>query len=145
MNLPQIVGTILTLFGSHYMQLDPVQVDCLAQNIYFEARGEPIEGMVAVGMVTLNRVTNSPRPRSFCDVVLAPHQFSWTSDPSSQVEDQLAYEFSVRIAAQIIAGDLRLPGIKADHYVNRKKKRPKWARHYRFTRRIGNHWFYASR
>lgn len=44
-------------------------IDCLAANIYFEARGEPIEGQLAVAHVTLNRMDHPKFPKTACEVV----------------------------------------------------------------------------
>ena len=44
-------------------------VDCLARNIFYEAGSEPIEGKVAVGMVTINRTQDERYPQSICGVV----------------------------------------------------------------------------
>jgi len=55
-------------------------IECLARNIFYESRGEPIEGKVAVGLVTLNRAQDPRYPESICAVVkqrttvLVPHQ-----------------------------------------------------------------------
>lgn len=60
------------------------QVRCLATNIYFESRGQSIEGQKAVGLVTMNRVTTQGFPSSVCDVVKQRNsrtcQFSWWCD-----------------------------------------------------------------
>ena len=53
---------------------------CLACNLYFEARGEEKTGIVAVAMVTLNRVNSFEYPNSICKVVWQKWQFSWTRD-----------------------------------------------------------------
>ena len=57
------------------------QIQCLAKNIYFEARGEPVEGQVAVAFVTLNRVESQEFPNTICEVVEQRRgricQFSW--------------------------------------------------------------------
>ena len=45
------------------------QHECLAKNIYFEARNEPFVGQFAVALVTLNRVHDSAFPNTICDVV----------------------------------------------------------------------------
>jgi len=54
---------------------------CLALNIYFEARSEPIQGQIAIAEVTLNRVASPNFPNDVCSVVLqdtsAGCQFSW--------------------------------------------------------------------
>jgi len=44
-------------------------VDCLAHNIYYEAGSEPLEGKVAVAMVTINRVRDGRFGSSICSVV----------------------------------------------------------------------------
>jgi N-acetylmuramoyl-L-alanine amidase len=49
---------------------------CLALNVYHEARGETVEGQVAVAMVTMNRAGWDTR--NVCPTVYKPRQFSWT-------------------------------------------------------------------
>lgn len=57
------------------------QVDCLADNIYFEARGESKAGQKAVALVTINRTYSDMFPKTVCAVVRQAHdevcQFSW--------------------------------------------------------------------
>ena len=50
---------------------------CLAAAIYFEAKGEPLEGQLAVGQVIVNRVASGRFPTSYCGVVYQPSQFSF--------------------------------------------------------------------
>ena len=66
------------------------QLDCLAANLYFEARSEPIEGRLAVSHVVLNRVADRRFPNSVCAVVQQDDkpgdiscQFSWWCDGAS--------------------------------------------------------------
>ena len=49
-------------------------LECLAENIYFEARGEPLRGQYAVAEVTLNRTHAANFPRTVCGVV---HEARW--------------------------------------------------------------------
>ena len=60
------------------------EVTCLADNIYFEARGEGQHGWSAVASVTINRVNHSKYPDSVCKVVKQKRnnvcQFSWVCD-----------------------------------------------------------------
>ena len=57
------------------------ELECLAENIYFEARSEPMEGMFAVAFVTMNRVLSQNYPNTICEVVKqkirTTCQFSW--------------------------------------------------------------------
>ena len=52
-----------------YVEIDVNEQHCLAQNIYFEAGNQSLEGMAAVADVTLNRVQNSRYPDTICSVV----------------------------------------------------------------------------
>ena len=76
-----ILGSIISFayFDSLRIQENRVrEVDlrCLAENIYFEARGEPLRGQYAVAEVTLNRVASPHFPDTICDVV---HDTRWDS------------------------------------------------------------------
>lgn len=53
------------------------QMDCLAEAIYYEARGESFAGQVFVGFVIRNRVLSDRFPDTFCQVIEQPHQFSF--------------------------------------------------------------------
>lgn len=54
------------------------EIRCLTQNIYYEARGETLEGKLAIANTTLNRVKSFLYPETVCGVVWQPYQFSWT-------------------------------------------------------------------
>src|SRR5919106_4678476 len=53
-------------------------LDCLARNVYYEARGEPIAGQYAVAEVTMNRKASPRYPKTVCEVVYQKEAFSWT-------------------------------------------------------------------
>ena len=53
------------------------EMECLAGAIYFEARGEPLAGQLAVGQVIINRTESSAFPSDYCGVVFQPSQFSF--------------------------------------------------------------------
>ena len=62
---------------------DQQQINCGAQNAYFESQGEPDLGMVAVSQVVINRVKDKRWPNTVCEVVWQNKQFSWTHDGKS--------------------------------------------------------------
>src|ERR671916_33370 len=66
--------------GSMATETADAEQDCLASAIYFEARGEPIKGQLAVAEVVLNRVASKKYPDSICAVVKQPWQFSFVKD-----------------------------------------------------------------
>ena len=51
------------------VNIDPNEKHCLAQNIYFEAGNQSLEGMAAVADVTINRKDNASYPNTICEVV----------------------------------------------------------------------------
>lgn len=124
---------------AHVKQAD---ITCLAKNIYHEARGEPIEGQIAVAQVTVNRVQSGEFQSSICKAVYADRQFSWTLDKSKKVKDRKAWEAAVVIATAVLTKSVHLPDFKA-LYFHTKQVKPKWNRNKRILAVIGNHIFYA--
>jgi len=57
---------------------DDDQLLCLARAVYFEARGEPLEGQLAVAQTILNRVSSGRYPATICGVVRQPGQFTYS-------------------------------------------------------------------
>ena len=121
---------------------DSRDVDCLAKNIYHEARGESLEGQIAVAQVTVNRVHSNRFQNSVCAVVYARKQFSWTLDKTKRIRDQKAWLASVSIARAVLTQSVHLPNFKA-HFFHTKSVRPAWAKNKRVLATIGSHVFYS--
>ena len=124
-------------------------LDCLALNIYFEARGEPLEGKRAVGHVVLNRVHDTEFPESVCQVVRqggeeVRHscQFSWWCDGrSDRPVDPLAWRESRAVAWEVLSGATKDPTRGALWY-HAEYVQPPWRDKMLKSRRIGQHIFY---
>ena len=117
-------------------------IQCLAQNIYFEARGEPIEGRIAVAQVTINRLNHKTQfEKTICGVVYAPKQFSWT-EQHNKIKDVKRWQESIWLAKQIISGKLKLIKFSALYFHNLTVI-PKWTKKHIYLATIGNHIFYA--
>lgn len=114
----------------------------LALNIYHEARSEPLEGQIAVGHVTLNRVEF--RRRSVKRVVLQAYQFSWANHGARpDIDEYEAIERAFRAVDLVI--EERRQGkdfFGCDHYFADYIDPPRWARGMMFHRQIGRHLFY---
>lgn len=117
-------------------------IECLARNIYHEARGEPLEGQVAVAQVTVNRVESGGFQSSVCNAVYANRQFSWTLDKSKKIKDRKAWEASITVAKAVLTKSIHLPDFKA-LYFHTKQVKPRWNRGKRIVAVIGNHIFYS--
>jgi spore germination cell wall hydrolase CwlJ-like protein len=120
---------------------------CLATAVYFEARGEPLVGQVAVAKVVMNRVKDERHPKTVCDVVRfrvkATCAFSFMCDKEKLVvNDMNAWRSSVNIASLVFNGKLTDPTNGATHF-HAKTMQPKWS-NVQVTAKIGNHIFYRS-
>lgn len=123
---------------------------CLTEAIYFEARGEPIEGQIAVAEVILNRVDSQRYPSSICKVVnqgtgrLHACQFSYTCDGIPEtVSEPAAWERAGKIARLLVDGAPRSLTAAATHY-HADYVNPHWARVYPRTAQVGRHIFYKQ-
>lgn len=128
----------------HVAQTKATQQDiaCLAKNIYMEARGEPLEGQIAVAQVTLNRVRSNKFQNTVCGVVYANKQFSWTNTKHRKIKDSKAYESAVVLATAVLTNSIPLPTFKALYFHTRQVK-PRWNRKKQVVATIGNHIFYS--
>ncbi|PJN94271.1 cell wall hydrolase [Amaricoccus sp. HAR-UPW-R2A-40] len=126
------------------------QFQCLAQAVYFESRGEPLSGQIAVAEVVLNRVDNPGYPRSICGVTKQGAgsgrgcQFSYACDGRPDVmTSSVSKARSEKIARMLIDGRPRSVTSGATHF-HATYVRPDWSRKFARTAAIGNHVFYRQ-
>ena len=133
-------------------------LDCLAQNIYFESRSESQADQIAVGQVVLNRVHSSKYPNSVCEVIRQGPTYSWTKDfpvkhkcqfswycdgKSDRIRDKKAWDKAKMIAGVLLSMPEFVPNVVEDathyhaHYV-----KPHWADKLERITRIDSHIFY---
>jgi spore germination cell wall hydrolase CwlJ-like protein len=123
---------------------------CLAEALYFEARGEEVKGIFAVAEVILNRVDSPNYPDTVCDVVyqgtgrLFQCQFTYSCDGRKEtISEKRAYEKVAKVARLMLDGAPRTLTEGATHY-HTKSVRPRWSRVYPRTTTIGYHIFYRQ-
>lgn len=117
--------------------------ECLALNIYHEARGAGMTDMKAVAHVTLNRVKSSKFPDSICSVVYQKNsrasQFSWTTDGKSDIpRNPKAFASASKVAQDAISGAKDITN-GALYFYNWRKSSPKWSRKMKETLRTDYH------
>lgn len=122
------------------------QVDCLAENIYYEAGFEPHAGKVAVALVTLNRTQDPRFPKDICGVVkqktTSVCQFSWFCHKVS-IKNKEVYEDAKEIAVYVYANYENLKDItKGALYYHADYVNPRWK--LEKTTVIGRHIFYKE-
>lgn len=126
-------------------------LECLALNIYWEARSEPLEGQVAVAAVTLNRVNEARFPDTVCAVVkqggnkrLNRCQFSWWCDgKSDKPTEAAAWQTSKALARRVLFGELADPTGSALWY-HANYVSPSWTSRKVQTAWIGRQIFYRN-
>lgn len=121
---------------------------CLTEALYFEARGESLEGQIAVAEVILNRVDSGLYPRSVCGVVKqrggGSCQFSYVCDGrTDKMRETEAANLAGRIARAMLDDAPRLLTEGATHFHSRGVN-PDWSRRFDRTAKIGAHTFYRQ-
>ncbi len=123
---------------------------CLSEALYFEARGEEVEGIFAVAEVILNRVDSAAYPGTVCGVIYQGTgrqfecQFTYSCDGKKEIiRDKQAYDRVSKVARLMLDGAPRRLTQGATHYHTRSV-RPSWSRVYPETVRIGYHVFYRQ-
>jgi spore germination cell wall hydrolase CwlJ-like protein len=119
--------------------VDP-DLSCMAAAIYFEAKGEPLAGQLAVADVILNRTKSGRYPTSVCGVVTQPGQFAFVR--GGRIPDIAAnhmYRTAIAVARVAMTDAWESPAPKAMSF-HAKRVAPSW----RMTKvaSIGNHVFY---
>ncbi len=141
------------------LSIDPLELaaissreqKCLADAVYFEARGESREGQIAVAQVVLNRVESGYYPNTICGVVyqnqdkLNRCQFSFACDGAAEsIADHSAWRRAVDVARSVLlsGGKTRIAAVgNATHY-HATSVSPVWARSMKKVDVIGSHVFY---
>ena len=133
-------------------------ITCLAIAIYFEARGEPVDGQIAVGNVILNRAKDPRFPNDVCSVITqgpthkwnqaypVKHkcQFSFYCDgKSDEPKNDESFRKAVYIARELVMG--KPDYSKGALFYHAVYVYPNWATKMKPTIKISKHIFYVER
>nr|WP_041757399.1 cell wall hydrolase [Bradyrhizobium sp. ORS 278] len=125
---------------------------CLAEAIYFEARGEAVRGQMAVAQVVLNRAFSGYYPTTVCGVVYQNKyrhfacQFTFACDNNADViREPDMWDRAKKIAKAMLDGLVWLPEVgKSTHY-HAYWVRPSWVAEMKRTYKFGVHTFYRPK
>lgn len=124
--------------------------ECLAEALYFEARGETVKGLFAVAEVIMNRVSSPRFPGSVCGVVNQGTgrkyacQFTYTCDGRpEEIHEPASWARVGKVAKLMLEGAPR-PLTRGATYYHTNAVRPTWSASFARTARIGEHVFYAG-
>lgn len=141
-----VLGIEADKSSENLTEKDYVQIECLARNMYFEARGEGEHGQIAVSNVVLNRVKDDSYPSNACNVIHQRWkntcQFSWVCKPD-RIRNQTLYQNMLDLAENIYIGDIE-DVTNGALYFHATSIRPRWAHQKRKTFKIGRHVFYKG-
>lgn len=120
---------------------DP-ELDCLAGAVYFESKGEPLKGQLAVAEVILNRAESGRFPKSICGVVKQKSQFSFVRSGRIPAIPRSSEAWRKAVAiAHIATNNLAKGGVGEAMFFHARYVSPGWRRLTRVAS-IGNHIFY---
>ena len=142
---PPTPAEILKLAGKDRTKAEK----CLANAVYFEARGEPLRGQIAVAQVVMNRVFSPYYPKDVCSVVYqnADHhlacQFTFACDGRSKaINERGAWARAVRVAKQTLDGKVWIAAVAKSTHYHAYWVSPSWVAEMKRMFRYGVHTFY---
>jgi spore germination cell wall hydrolase CwlJ-like protein len=125
---------------------------CLANAVYFEARGEPVRGQIAVAQVVMNRVFSPFYPNDVCGVVYQNAnrhlacQFTFACDGIPDiVTEPDAWDRAKRIARDMLDGKLWMPEVAKSTHYHAYWVHPSWVGEMKKLYKLGVHTFYRPR
>jgi spore germination cell wall hydrolase CwlJ-like protein len=134
----------------HAVDVSPRDLTCLAQAVYYEARGETRDGQRAVAEVVLRRVVDGRWPRTICGVVYQDAgrtgcQFSFACGHQHGPVDWASWRRALDVANYELTGPGRHEDMTlgATHF-HTTAVSPSWSRRFPLTARIGTHIFYRQ-
>jgi spore germination cell wall hydrolase CwlJ-like protein len=121
------------------------QTNCLATAVYFEARGESVEGQLAVARVVMNRAVSGRYPPDWCSVVKQPAQFSFVRHGAFPYADTNSAAWQKAEAVAELAAANVVPSLGNDVlWYHADYVAPTWRRSLQEVQQIGAHIFYRA-
>jgi N-acetylmuramoyl-L-alanine amidase len=119
--------------------------NCLATAVYFEARGESVDGQLAVARVVMNRAASGRYPPSWCATVKQPAQFSFVRHGQFPAIDYESDAWRKAEAVARLAAANAVPSIGTDVlWYHADYVAPSWRRNLTEVKQIGQHIFYRA-
>lgn len=121
------------------------QANCLATAVYFEARGESVEGQLAVARVVMNRASSGRYPPDWCGVVKQPAQFSFVRHGQFPWIDTASTAWARAQGVARLAVANVVPSVGTDVlWYHANYVAPSWGQRLNVVERIGAHIFYRA-
>ena len=121
--------------------------NCMAVAVYHEARGEGVEGQLAVARVIMNRAASGKYPSSWCGTVKQPWQFSFVNPRTGHMPgvDENSASWRKAKAVTKLAVTSAVPSLGNDVlWYHADYVAPSWGRRLSRVQKIGTHIFYRA-
>ena len=125
---------------------------CLAEAVYFEARGEAVRGQIAVAQVVMNRTFSGFYPNTVCGVVYQNKhrhyacQFTFACDNVADVvREPEMWDRAKKIAKAMLDGQLWLPEVAKSTHYHAYWVHPSWVSEMKKMYKFGVHTFYRPK
>ncbi len=129
--------------ATHAPETLSAEMECLAGAVYFEARGEPLAGQLAVAQVVINRTASRQFPSTYCGVVHQPRQFSYVKNGRTPHISRGTQAWrNARAVARIAHEGLWDSQAGDALYFHANYVRPSWSRTKQALATIDTHVFY---
>lgn len=124
-------------------------LECLARNVYHEAKSEHFSGQIAVAQVTINRAKSGKFPSDICAVVEQRTisngrwicQFSWMCSAKSVKLNKDQYRSALAAAREVLINGTRIPQLSNAMFFHSRYLNTAWTNRVHVAT-IGNHVFY---
>lgn len=134
-------ATLAAAVAAQPLDVDDAELNCLAIGVYYESKGEPLEGQLAVAEVILNRAESGRFPRSVCGVLKQRGQFSFVRGGRLPQPPEGARAWKTALAvAQVARGDMWDSKVSNALFFHARHVSPGWRR--ARVGSVGNHIFY---
>jgi len=140
-------GWGLSALVDKYASAQPLdaETNCLATAVYFEARGESVEGQLAVARVVMNRAASGKYPPSWCETIKQPAQFSFVRHGEFPVVNTASAAWGKAEAVARLAAANVVPSVSTDVlWYHADYVAPAWRRNLKEVQKIGAHIFYRA-
>jgi spore germination cell wall hydrolase CwlJ-like protein len=131
-------------YAAAAQQLD-TETNCLATAVYFEARGESLEGQLAVARVVMNRAASGKYPPSWCATIKQPAQFSFVRHGEFPTVDTACDAWRKAEGIARLAAANAVPSVGTDVlWYHADYVAPSWGHRLNVVEKIGAHIFYRA-
>jgi spore germination cell wall hydrolase CwlJ-like protein len=134
-------ATLAAAVAAQPLAVDDEELNCLAIGVYYESKGEPLEGQLAVAEVILNRTESGRFPRTVCGVLKQRGQFSFVRGGQLPQPSEGSRAWKTALAvAKVARGDMWDSKFSDALYFHARYVSPGWRR--ARVGSVGNHVFY---